>query len=90
MTAVRLKQGENTVSVKYVPTGFVKGLVIAAITALILAAYNIFLLKRNKVKFSGTVETILLWEYIKLWIIAVVIIYFVPMFFQLLDMFKNK
>ncbi len=90
MTAVRLKQGENTVSVKYVPTGFIKGLIIAAIAALILAAYNIFLLKRNKVKFNGTVETILLWEYIKLWIIAVVIIYFVPMFFQLLDMFKNK
>lgn len=90
LTAVRLRQGENTVSVKYVPTGFVNGLIIATISALILATYNIILLKRNKVKFSGTVETIILQGYIKLWTIAAVIIYFVPMFFQLFDMFKNK
>lgn len=88
-TAVRIANGKNTIKVSFTPSGFGIGAIISVASLGILMAYHFLFLKKKEPTFRRTVRTIAVWEFAKFWILLLVIIYLIPMIYQIVGMIKK-
>jgi len=81
-SGVRIDAGENVISIKFVPDGMKKGMLIAIAGLAVLLAYHFIFIKKYSIKFGKAVESVAVWEFGKLWIIALIALYLIPILYQ--------
>jgi len=88
-SAVKLEEGENTVEISFTPPGFKIGMIIAVISLVLILEYHFLKLRKRPPVFSYAVRTVAVWEYAKLWVIALIIVYIIPMVYQIVNTIKK-
>lgn len=86
-TAVHLSDGDNIIKISYMPDRMKGGILISVFSLTALVLYSVLVLKKKEPRFKLSVRAIAAWEFAKLLVIFVTILYVIPMIWQI---FKLK